>query len=250
MTTHPPQRSLSMLLPVSLLRAALHFDLDSSPFVSVPMGPPMETRDHQPNVDGPATQAPTARTSVPGTPQLQPIQIPGTPTNSHDYRFPKLLPRPCHPLPSARSTTGQLEMHYRGSMGPTDCFGLQNSICCTTTSVASENNRSSADAVLMKAAIQTLVHKGAIKEVCPVEDHFISTLFLVEKDKANNEYRPIINLKPLHRFVEDWSFPTEGLPVLCLLIQQHDYMMKLDLKDAYYVVPHSSGRPEVPPVYL
>ena len=89
----------------------------------------------------------------------------------------------------------------------------------------------------MNTAIQTLLAKTAIKEVQPVKNQFISSLFLVEKAQSAGEYRPIINLKPLNRFVEEWSFKMEGLPVVRSLIQPNDYMMKLDLKDAYYSVP-------------
>ena len=89
----------------------------------------------------------------------------------------------------------------------------------------------------MDTAIQTLLKKAAIKAVQPAANQFISSLFLVEKVQSKGEYRPIINLKPLNRFVEEWSFKMEGLPVVCSLIQPNDFMMKLDLKDAYYSVP-------------
>ena len=56
------------------------------------------------------------------------------------------------------------------------------------------------------------------------------------KELSLGEYRPIINLKPLNKFVEDWPFRMEGLPVLCSL-QRNDFVMKLELKDAYYTVP-------------
>lgn len=97
--------------------------------------------------------------------------------------------------------------------------------------------RSSIQTKRMNTAIQTLLAKAAIKEVQPVKNQFISSLFLVEKAQSAGEYRPIINLKPLNRFVEEWSFKMEGLPVVRSLIQPNDYMMKLDLKDAYYSVP-------------
>ena len=97
--------------------------------------------------------------------------------------------------------------------------------------------RSSIQTKRMNTAIQTLFTKAAIKEVQPVKNQFISSLFLVEKAQSAGEYRPIINLKPLDRFVKEWSFKMEGLPVVRSLIQPNDYMMKLDLKDAYYSVP-------------
>jgi hypothetical protein len=89
----------------------------------------------------------------------------------------------------------------------------------------------------MDTAIQTLLKKAAIKAVQPAANQFISSLFLVKKVQSKGEYRPIINLQPLNRFVEEWSFKMVGLPVVCSLIQPNDFMMKLDLQDAYYSVP-------------
>ena len=72
--------------------------------------------------------------------------------------------------------------------------------------------------------------KGAVKAVQPQDDQFTSTLFLVEKD--NGEFRPVINLRALNRFLGKESFKMEGLQVVRSLLQKGDFMMKLDLKDA------------------
>ncbi|CAB3988653.1 Hypothetical predicted protein [Paramuricea clavata] len=69
--------------------------------------------------------------------------------------------------------------------------------------------RSSIQQKRMETAIQTLLKKAAIKAVQPAESQFISSLFLVEKVQWKGEIRPIINLKPLNRFVEEWSFKME-----------------------------------------
>ena len=79
--------------------------------------------------------------------------------------------------------------------------------------------KSSMEALQMDRAIANLLAKGAVKAVQPQDDQFISTLFLVEKD--NGEFRPVINLRALNRFLGKESFKMEG-----------DFMMKLDLKDA------------------
>ena len=52
------------------------------------------------------------------------------------------------------------------------------------------------------------------------------------------EFRPVINLKALNRFlpkekVQNGGSPYRSLSLLC----EGDYMMKLDLKDVYYAVP-------------
>ena len=68
----------------------------------------------------------------------------------------------------------------------------------------------------MEMAIKDLLSKGAVREVQPQDDQFTSTLFLVQKE--NGDYRPIINLRALNRFLEKESFKMEGLQVVKSLI--------------------------------
>jgi len=104
------------------------------------------------------------------------------------------------------------------------------------------------EAQQMDRAIANLLAKGAVKAVQPQDDQFTSTLFLVEKD--NGEFRPVINLRALNRFLDKESFKMEGLQVVRSLLQKGDFMMKLDLKDAYYAIPiHPSHRKYLRSVY-
>ena len=66
---------------------------------------------------------------------------------------------------------------------------------------------------------------------------FVSTLFLVEKENNSGQYHPVINLRALNQFVEPQPFKMESLQVVKALVQPGDYLMKMDLKDAYYTVP-------------
>ena len=96
---------------------------------------------------------------------------------------------------------------------------------------------------LMKGAIQSLISKGAISVVNPCPQQFISTLFLVEKGQGTGEFHPVINLKALNRFLAMEKFKMEGLHTARSLLRKGYHMMKLDLKDAYYVVPiHPESR--------
>lgn len=96
---------------------------------------------------------------------------------------------------------------------------------------------------LMREAIRSLISKGAVLRVNPCPQQFISTLFLVEKGSGTGEFRPVINLKALNRFLPKEKFKMEGLHTARSLLRQGDYMMKLDLKDAYYAVPiHQESR--------
>ena len=79
--------------------------------------------------------------------------------------------------------------------------------------------------MLQKRAIEQ-VHMGETK------NQFISHLFL--RPKKDGSLRPILNLKPLNRFVPYEHFKMEGLHMALDMIQPQEYFAKLDLKDAYY----------------
>jgi len=64
---------------------------------------------------------------------------------------------------------------------------------------------------------------------------FYSILFLVPK--KNGQMRPVINLKALNQWVESPHFKMEGLPSLRDLLRQGDWLLKVDLKDAYLTIP-------------
>ena len=88
---------------------------------------------------------------------------------------------------------------------------------------------------LIEEEIQSMLDKGAISMVQPVDRQFVSPLFLVPKKDGSQ--RPVINLKKLNQFVEYQHFKMEGLHLLKDLIQPGDFMIKVDLKDAYFSVP-------------
>lgn len=86
---------------------------------------------------------------------------------------------------------------------------------------------------------QKLVSKQAIKEVREVPNHFLSQLFLVPKKDGSQ--RPVINLKPLNLFIKKQKFKMEGARVIRGLLQEGDWMVSIDLKDAYLSVPVAQG---------
>ena len=79
--------------------------------------------------------------------------------------------------------------------------------------------------------VLTLLEKGAIVKTqhCPGE--FISNLFLVPK--KTGDLRPVINLKPLNKFVVKRHFKMETISVARELINSNDYLASVDLSDAY-----------------
>ena len=63
----------------------------------------------------------------------------------------------------------------------------------------------------------------------------MSTLFLVPK--KNGGQRPVINFKCLNSFVVSPHFKMEGIHTFKSLVKRGDWLVKVDLKDAYFSVP-------------
>ena len=60
-------------------------------------------------------------------------------------------------------------------------------------------------------------------------------MFLVAKKDGGQ--RPVINLKPLNCYVNTEHFKMEGIHCLPNLLKSGDWMAKIDLKDAYFMIP-------------
>ena len=87
--------------------------------------------------------------------------------------------------------------------------------------------------------IGKLLEKGAIKEVRPVPGQFISSIFMVPK--RGGASRPVVNLKPLNKFVVRRHFKMEGMATLRELLREKDWMTSVDLRDAFMSVPIHSA---------
>jgi Reverse transcriptase (RNA-dependent DNA polymerase) len=92
--------------------------------------------------------------------------------------------------------------------------------------------------------VNELLLKGAILQIPRPTDGFVSNLFAVKKKKeAEGDpqlWRPIINLRRLNSFVCYEHFKMEGLDLVKFVIRRGDWMVKIDLKDAYFTVPVAS----------
>ena len=80
-----------------------------------------------------------------------------------------------------------------------------------------------------------LLSKRAIAETQLTPLSFVFQIFLVGKKDGGQ--RIVINLKALNQFVRIEHFKMAGLHLLPDLLQSVDWMVKMDLKDAYLQVP-------------
>jgi hypothetical protein len=94
---------------------------------------------------------------------------------------------------------------------------------------------SHAESEKIDSEVATLLEKGALNMVKPVSGQFLSSLFLVPK--RDGKSRPVINLKELNVFLKYEHFKMEGIHLLRDLLQPQDWLGKIDLKDAYFVIP-------------
>ena len=62
-----------------------------------------------------------------------------------------------------------------------------------------------------------------------------SQLFLVPKKDGGQ--RPVINLRALNKYIQVDHFKMEGFHMVKELVRPQDWVMKVDLKDAYFLVP-------------
>ena len=88
---------------------------------------------------------------------------------------------------------------------------------------------------MVSEEVEKLLLKQAVKQVQDIPSQFLSNLFLVPK--KDGSLRPVINLKPLNHYVRKQKFKMEGAKVLKDILQEGDWMVSIDLKDAYLSVP-------------
>ena len=95
--------------------------------------------------------------------------------------------------------------------------------------------------VALNQVLQDLLRKGAV-EPAPQSPGFYSRLFLVKK--ASGSWRPIIDLSTLNDYITSSRFHMETPRSVLNSIRPGDWMISLDLQDAYLQVPvhHDSRR--------
>jgi len=88
---------------------------------------------------------------------------------------------------------------------------------------------------LLKEELEALLTKQAVQRVPTSQKGFYSNMFMVPKKDGGQ--RPVINLKALNTYVKTEHFKMEGLHTVKALLQKEDWMTKIDLKDAFFMIP-------------
>ena len=96
-------------------------------------------------------------------------------------------------------------------------------------------NMNSTQTLAINKEIKRLLAIGCIKEVKRTERLFLSNIFTTPK--KNGDLRLVISLKDLNQFLAFHHFKMESFQTAKDLIQEGDWMIKLDLKEAYHSVP-------------
>ena len=84
---------------------------------------------------------------------------------------------------------------------------------------------------LITDEVEKLIRKQAIALVAPVAGQFLSHVFTVPKKDGSQSL--VVNLRPLNHFVQKRHFKMEGTGMLRDLLQRNDWLVSIDLKDAY-----------------
>lgn len=87
----------------------------------------------------------------------------------------------------------------------------------------------------IESEIARLLSFGAISLSKPERDQFVSPIFLVPK--PDGKFRFILNLKQLNKSVRCPKFKMEDYRTAQRLVSPGCYFTKLDLKDAYFLIP-------------
>ena len=108
-----------------------------------------------------------------------------------------------------------------------------------TNSVYPNNHISNDSIASVKTEIDSLLAKRVLVPCENEIDEFISPIFTVPK--PDNQVRLILNLKSLNAYVTYYHFKMDSIHTVISMVTPNCWIASIDLKDAYYSVPHSPG---------
>ena len=137
---------------------------------------------------------------------------------------------------NTRLLHSSLGKHYSGSKNFIYCKGAQNPVC--KSPISGENTKLDKNVkrtifISGKREMLKMLEKDSIQKVVPKQGRFLSNIFLVVKKDGGNF--TVINLKNLYKFIPYENFKMEVLCCLKFLLQQDDFVCKIDLNEAYYL---------------
>lgn len=91
------------------------------------------------------------------------------------------------------------------------------------------NNRSNKEVENIEISIKRLLSIGAIEQCKHKKGEFLSPYFLVTK--PNGDFRFVLNLKSLNKFVDTVHFKLEHFKNVKDLLSRNVFMCTVDLKD-------------------
>ena len=128
----------------------------------------------------------------------------------------------------------------RSLSGSGSAGGLHSPFSLSSSSVFYADSPSSIKGLALVTAVKDLLSKGAI-EPAPPGPGFYSRLFITPK--VTGGWRPVIDLSCLNRFVRLAHFRMETAQSVLQSIRSGDWMISLNLQDAYLQVPvHPQSR--------
>ena len=124
-----------------------------------------------------------------------------------------------------------------GSVGPGNGPGIPTPSLTNTSSIKPPPEvHLSADQIdLITTEVEELKRKGAISPAPQAPGSFVFQLFLVPK--KDRGFGPVINLRALNTFIQEEHFKMENLHMIKELVRPQEWLVKVDLKDAYFLVP-------------
>ena len=98
-----------------------------------------------------------------------------------------------------------------------------------------KTNMAADERLAVEGEIAAMLEKGAIEKSGAVQGQVLSGIFLREKKDGSS--RPILNLKGLNDHIPYIHFKMETLKNVKDMLKEGDWMVKIDLKDAYFTLP-------------
>lgn len=125
-------------------------------------------------------------------------------------------------------------IHFGYKINFNNCSSFPCSVNSSVNSIQKRND--------IMGQIDRLLLTGAISKVDPHPKQIYSRVFCVKK--ANGDNRMILDLSKLNKLIHKSSFKMETIENIKVLLEPNDYMVSIDLRDAFLSVPvHNDSKP-------